>query len=171
MISKEMQELLQKQINMELYSGYLYLDMANFYAEAGLDGFAHWYEVQAQEEFDHAMLFRGYCINNDVPVVFNALAKPHLTYKEYIDPLMGALEHEKEITASIVRMYDLAVEQKDYRTIQILDWFIAEQDEEETNAIGNIQKFEIFAKDGKGGLYALNKEMGAREHHAPDFEV
>ena len=58
MINEKIAKLIIEQVNKELYSGYLYLDFANYYADAGLDGFAHWYEIQAQEERDHAMMMR-----------------------------------------------------------------------------------------------------------------
>ena len=54
--------------NKELYSGYLYLDFANYFADEGLDGFAHWYEIQAQEERDHAMMMICNC--KDFTVIF-----------------------------------------------------------------------------------------------------
>ena len=64
--------LLNQQINKEFYSAYLYLDIANFYASKGLDGFANWYQVQAKEEQDHAMLFYQYLHNNGQPVTLEA---------------------------------------------------------------------------------------------------
>ena len=63
-MDKKVSELLNTQINKEFYSAYLYLDMANFYSSRGLDGFANWYEIQAKEEQDHAMLFYKYMQNN-----------------------------------------------------------------------------------------------------------
>lgn len=76
MINEKIAKLIIEQVNKELYSGYLYLDFANYYADAGLDGFAHWYEIQAQEERDHAMMMRRYLIDNGVRVTFDAVAKP-----------------------------------------------------------------------------------------------
>ena len=66
--------LLNQQINKEFYSAYLYLDIANFYASKGLDGFANWYQVQAKEEQDHAMLFYQYLHNNGQPVILEPSA-------------------------------------------------------------------------------------------------
>ena len=56
-MNAKVHELLNQQINKEFYSAYLYLDFSNYFEDAGLDGFANWYEIQAKEEMDHAMLF------------------------------------------------------------------------------------------------------------------
>ena len=72
--------LLNEQINKEFYSAYLYLDMANFYSAKGLDGFSNWFEIQAKEEQDHAMLMYEYLHNNDETVTLEAIAKPDKVY-------------------------------------------------------------------------------------------
>ena len=64
MLDKKVSELLNDQINKELYSAYLYLDFSLYYQEQGLDGFANWYMIQTQEERDHAMLLLQYLQNN-----------------------------------------------------------------------------------------------------------
>ena len=83
-------QLLNEQINKEFYSAYLYLDMANYYDAKGLDGFANWFEIQAKEEQDHAMLMYQYLHNNDQTVTLEAIAKPDKVYGELIDPLNAA---------------------------------------------------------------------------------
>ena len=123
-------KLLNEQINKEFYSAYLYLDFANYYAAVGLDGFENWYRVQAQEERDHAMLFYQYLQNNGEGVTFEAIAKPEWERVDHMTPLKKALEHEKLVTASINAIYAAAYEVKDFRTMQMLDWFIKEQGEE-----------------------------------------
>lgn len=62
MLNKQVTALLNDQINKELYSAYLYLDMSNYYSEESLNGFENWFYVQTQEERDHAMLFRTYLL-------------------------------------------------------------------------------------------------------------
>ena len=57
MMNEKVRELLNQQINKEFYSAYLYLGFSNYFQARGLDGFANWYMIQAQEERDHAMLF------------------------------------------------------------------------------------------------------------------
>lgn len=161
MIDKKIAALINEQVNKELYSAYLYLDFANYYADEGLDGFAHWYEIQAQEERDHAMMMRRYLIDNGVRVTFGEIAKPDKTFKEHIDPLNAGYEHEQYVTSLINNIYSLAFAQKDFKTMQFLDWFIKEQGEEEKNAEDQIKKMKMFGYDAKG-LYALNQELAAR---------
>ena len=100
-MDKKVYELLNAQINKELYSAYLYLDMANFYTSKGLDGFANWFEIQAKEEQDHAMLFYKYLHNNNQAVTLEAVAKPDKLFDSLKSPLTAALEHEEYVTSNI----------------------------------------------------------------------
>lgn len=161
MLNKKIAQLINDQVNKELYSGYLYLDFANYYADAGLDGFAHWYEIQAQEERDHALMMRRYLIDNGWRVTFDAIAKPDKVFKTTSDPLEAGFEHEQYVTSLINNIYSEAFAIKDFKTMQFLDWFIKEQGEEEKNAEDMIKKFELFGHDAKG-LYSLNQELAAR---------
>lgn len=161
MLNKKIAELINEQVNKELYSAYLYLDFANYYADEGLDGFAHWYEIQAQEERDHAMMMRRYLIDNGVKVTFGAIAKPDKTFKDHNAPLEAGYAHEQFVTSLINKIYAETFAIHDYKTMQFLDWFIKEQGEEETNAEGLLKKMQLFGHDAKG-LYALNQELAAR---------
>ena len=161
MLHKKIAAMLNDQVNKELYSAYLYLDFANYYADEGLDGFAHWYEVQAQEERDHAFMIRRYLINNGVRVEFQAIDKPDKEFESYLAPLEAGYAHEQYVTSLITDIYHEAFAQKDYRTMQFLDWFIKEQGEEEVNADDMVKKMKLFGSDAKG-LYALNQELAAR---------
>ena len=169
-MEKHVFELLNDQINKELYSAYLYLDIANYYDDKGLDGFANWYEIQAKEEQDHAMLFYQYLQNNNQKVTLEAIAKPDKTFETLQDPLKAALEHEEYVTSLINNIYAAAQSVNDYRTIQFLDWFVKEQGEEETNANDMITKMELFGNDSKG-LYMLDSEMKARVYSAPSLTL
>jgi ferritin len=160
--------LINRQINMEFYSAYLYLNFANYYARVGLNGFENWFRVQAQEERDHAMLFTKYLINNDVDVALEAVAKPEGAFTDHMAPFKAALAHEKLVTASINDIYTAAAERRDYRTMQLLDWFVKEQGEEEKNAGDNITKMELFGSDARG-LYLLNGELAARVYAPPSL--
>ena len=161
-------QLLNEQINKEFYSAYLYLDMANFYSAKGLDGFANWFEIQAKEEQDHAMLMYEYMHNNDQTVTLEAIGKPDKIYSELIDPLKAALEHEQYVTASIHTIYAAAKAGDDFRAMQFLDWFVKEQGEEEKNASDLITKMELFGTDARG-LYMLNQELQGRVYSAPSL--
>lgn len=167
-MNKNVAKLINEQINHEFYSAYLYLEFSNYYASVGLDGFENWYRVQAQEERDHAMLFYQYLLNNDEKVTFEAIKKPEASLKEHIDPLKAGLEHEKYVTSLINNIYKAASDDTDYRTMQLLDWFVKEQGEEEKTAQDMITKMELFGTDAKG-LYMLNSELKARAYTAPSL--
>lgn len=169
-MDKKVSELLNDQINKELYSAYLYLDMANFYSAKGLDGFSNWYENQAKEEQDHAMLIYEYMHNNGEKVTLEAIGKPDKVYNTLMDPLTASLEHEKYVTSLINNIYAAALEVNDYRTVQFLDWFIKEQGEEEKNSADLITKMELFGDDAKS-LYMLNSELKSRTYSAPSLEL
>lgn len=160
--------LINEQINKELYSAYLYLDFSVFYEAQGLDGFANWYMIQAQEERDHAMLMMKFLQNNGEAVTLEAIAKPDKELKVLMDPLKFGLEHEKYVTSLINDIYAAAYEVKDFRTMQFLDWFVKEQLEEEKNADDMIKKMELFGNDSKG-LYSLDSEYAARIYSAPSL--
>lgn len=167
-MDKTVSELLNNQINKEFYSAYLYLDIANYYDAKGLDGFANWYEVQAKEEQDHAMLFYRYMQNNDEPVKLLAIDQPDNAFSNLIDPLKVSLEHEKYVTALINAIYAAAQKVNDFRTIQFLDWFIKEQGEEEKNANDQITKMELYGGEARS-LYMLNSELLARAYAPPSL--
>lgn len=160
-MNEKVLKLLNEQINKEFYSAYLYLDFANYFAKEGLDGFENWYRVQAKEEQDHAMMFYQYLQDNGEDIVFESIKKPDLEKDNHIMVLKKALQHEKYITSSINTIYAAAYEIKDFRTMQMLDWFIKEQGEEEKNASDLITKMELFGGDSKA-LYMLNNELKTR---------
>ena len=159
-------ELINDQINKELYSAYLYLSFADYYEEEGLDGYANWYEIQAQEERDHALIFRNYLHENGEKVKLGPIAAPDKTFSSYIEPLEAALEHEKYVTSLINDIYAAAEAVKDYRAMKFLDWFIDEQMEEEDTADDMITKMRLFGCDARS-LYELNQEYAARTYTVP----
>lgn len=167
-MDKKVSELLNSQINKEFYSAYLYLDMANYYSEEGLDGFANWFEVQAKEEMSHAMLMYQYMHNNDQKVTFTEIARPDKKYDNHTSPLKAALEHERLVTSYINAIYAEAQKVNDYRTLQFLDWFVKEQGEEEKNATDLVKQMELFGSDAKS-LYMLNNELKARVYSDPSL--
>lgn len=167
-MNEKVSALINEQINKEFYSAYLYLEFANYYAGAGLDGFENWYKVQAQEERDHAMLFYQYLQNNGQKVTFEAIAKPDCELTDHMAPLKAGLAHEKYVTELIHTIYAAAHEAHDFRTMQLLDWFVKEQGEEETNAEGLMKKFDLFGSDPRA-LYMLDGELAGRVYSAPSL--
>lgn len=170
MLSEKVKTLLNEQINKELYSAYLYLEFSNYYQEEGLEGFANWYYVQAQEERDHAMLMLKYLQNNSCHITLETIEKPDKVMKSLKDPLVFGLEHEQYVTSLIHDIYDAAHEDKDYRTMQFLDWFVKEQGEEEKNSEDMIRKYELFGTDPRS-LYLLDSELKSRTYQTPSLTL
>ena len=170
MLDKKVASLLNEQITKELYSAYLYLDMANYYSDAALNGFENWFYVQAQEERDHAMLIRTYLLNNDEKITLYAVDAPQGGYSDFGDPLEKALAHEHTVTASINVIYKAAYEAGDFRTVEFLNWFVKEQGEEEKNTSDLVDRYKLFGKDAKG-LYSLDQELAARVYAAPTLQL
>ena len=168
MLNAEVSRLLNEQFNKELFSAYVYLEIANYYADESLNGFENWFYIQTQEERDHAMLIRTYLLNNGEKVSADAIAAPGHVYADFKTPLTVAYEHEQFVTASINKIYAAAYEAKDFRTMQFLDWFVKEQGEDEKNTSDLIKRFELFGEDPKG-LYMLDSELAARTYAAPSL--
>ncbi|MGI6175141.1 MAG: ferritin [Christensenellales bacterium] len=170
MLNEKIFKMLNEQINKELYSAYLYLAMADYYNEEGLEGFENWFVVQAKEEMSHAMLIRTYLLNNGAHIELLPIDAPAVSYEDYATPLNEALEHEKFVTASINEIYEAAQDAKDHPTVGFLNWFIEEQAEEEKSAEDLIIKYELFGEDSQG-LYLLDKEFGERTYSPPSLEL
>ena len=166
MLNEKVVALLNQQVNKEFYSAYLYLEISNFYDSISLDGFANWFMIQAQEERDHAMLFYRYLLNNGIKVQLEAIDKPDKVFADKKAPLAATLEHEMYVTSLINDIYAAAYENRDFRTMQFLDWFVKEQGEEETRARDMIAKMKLFGSDPRS-LYLLNQELAARVYAAP----
>ena len=162
-LDKSVAELMNKQINEELYSAYLYLTFADYYEDRGLKGFANWYMVQVQEEVSHAKILRRYLLDNDVQVKMLAIAEPDKVFSDDLAPLLAGQEHERYITECINRCYAAAADVRDFRTMQ-------EQGEEETNASDMVKNMQLFGSDPKG-LYDLDREYQARVFVAPTMPM
>ena len=165
-MNAKVHELLNQQVNKEFYSAYLYLDFSNYFKDNDLDGFANWYLIQAQEERDHAMLFYTYLQNEDASVTLDAIARPDVALDSHMTVLEAGLAHEKYVTSLINDIYAAAYEDRDFRTMQFLDWFVKEQGEEETRARDMIAKMKLFGSDPRS-LYLLNQELASRVYAAP----
>ena len=169
-MNEKIAALLNDQINKEFYSAYLYLDISNYYDGLDLDGYANYYMIQAQEERDHALLFMKYMQNNGLKVTLEAIGKPDKVFNSVLDPMVIAAEHERYVTALINEIYHEAHQAKDYRTMKFLDWFVAEQMEEEDNADTMVSRYKLFGQDPKG-LYLLDQEYAARTYTAPSLTL
>ncbi len=170
MLSEKLAKMISDQMTFELYSAYIYLGISNFFADKSLNGFANWYMIQTQEERDHAMLFNQYLLNEGATPELGLIEASHTDYEDFRTPLITAYDHERVVTARINDIYAQAFEEKDYRTMQFLDWFIKEQGEEEQNSSEIVDRFDLFGSDPKG-LYMLDSELGERVYSAPSLEL
>lgn len=161
MVTQKVQEALNKQLNLEMASSYLYLAMAAHFEEQNLIGFAKWMRVQAKEEYDHAMKFFEYLILTNSKVDLMKIDAPKSSWKLAYDVFQDTYEHEKVVTASIHKIYETAMAEKDYGTTSFLQWFISEQVEEESTAQYYLERLKMIG-DNKSGLLYLDKEMGKR---------
>ena len=134
MLSEKIEKLINEQIRNELFSGYLYLSMSAYLSSINLNGYANWFRIQAQEERDHAMIMYNYVLRAGGRVELLAIEQPKTDFSDLGEVLKDTLEHEKKVTAMIYNIMDVANAEKDYKTIQMLNWFVDEQVEEEENA-------------------------------------
>lgn len=161
MLPQRMLEAVNRQINAEIYSAYLYLSMSSRFSALGLPGGANWMRVQAQEEMTHAARFYDHLIDRNGEVRLTAIDEPPSEWPTALAMFEEALEHERKVTAMIDALADLALEIKDHASHNMLQWFIAEQVEEEASADDMIQKLRL-AEGAPGGLFQLDNEMGTR---------
>jgi ferritin len=163
MLGKLLQDALNEQINLELSSAYLYLSMSAHFEGENLGGFANWMRVQYHEETEHAMKFYKYVYDRGGKVTLKAIPQPATKFKTTLDVFNMVLEHEQRVTASINKLYELAVKDKDYATQSSLKWFIDEQVEEEKNATDIINMLEMIG-DSSMGLVMADRQLGARKN-------
>jgi ferritin len=152
---------LNKQVNAELYSSYLYLAIAAYFTDLNLSGFAHWMRIQSQEEIGHAMKFYKYIHERRWQVKLTDIAAPPLLWASPVAAVEAAFAHEQIITYKINRLMDLAVSIKDYASQSLLQWFVNEQIEEENNTDALIQKVKMINAD-PGMLLVLDIELNKR---------
>ena len=158
-----MVEVLNLQLNREIYSAYLYLAMSAHCSYKGLTGFANWFKVQYGEEIEHAEKFYSYLIEQGARVELEAIEKPPTKFGAPLEMFEKTLGHEQFITRSIKDLLELAVVEKDYATSIFLQWFIKEQVEEEANDNEIIAKLKLAGEDG-AGLLVVDSELGKRGH-------
>ncbi len=161
-ISKKMAKAINEQIIAELESSYIYLNIANYYVENGLAGFGAWFKKQAEEEVEHAEKFIDYLHSNGEKVVLTEIAAPKDKFKDDRAPLVKQVEHEEFVTSLIYKLMDLAIADKDYRTQEMLRWFISEQAEEEEHSHELLEKYDRYGKD-LTALMHLDRELAQRK--------
>ena len=166
MLSKNLHDAIDAQINAELWSAYLYLAMSMDAETKGYKGVANWFYVQFQEEQAHARIFMNYLNSRDAKVTLLPIAEVPATWDSVLAMFKQTLEHEKKVTSLIHNLAAIANEDRDFASINRLVWFIDEQVEEEESARDMITAFEAV-EDNKYGMYMLDKELAARTYTEP----
>jgi ferritin len=160
-LSKKMQDAFNAQIKEELYSSYIYLSMAAYCEANNLPGFAHWMRLQSQEELEHAMKFFGFVNERGGRVVLQALDQPPIEFEGPLDVFEKTLEHEQFISSKIYDLYALALEEKDFASHSLLQWFVDEQVEEESSAGEVLEMLKMIGEKGQG-LVMLDRQLAQR---------
>ena len=166
MLSQKLHEAMNAQVNAELWSAYLYLAMSLDAEAKGFKGVANWFYVQFQEEQAHARIFMNYLNSRDAKVELKPIEAVPTSWNTVLDMFKQTLEHEKKVTSLINNLAAIANEDRDYASVNRLNWFIDEQVEEEESARDMIFKFEAV-EGNKYGMYMLDKELAAWVYNTP----
>lgn len=161
MLRQETNEALNEQLRLELASAYLYLGMAAHFAGGSLPGFAHWMRVQHGEEQLHAMKFFDFIVQRNGRVALQAIEAPPSEYGTPLEVFEQTLEHERQVTERIHALYARAQELRDYPTQTFLQWFVAEQVEEESTVREIVDRLRLAGGDSTALLF-LDRELASR---------
>ena len=161
MLKKRIEEALNKQINAEFWSAYLYLSMSAYFTNKNLPGFANWMRIQFQEETTHALKLFDYVGERGGKVKLEAIAEVKNDWAGPIEIFEDTLKHEQKVTTLINDLANIAMEEKDHATANLLQWFVNEQVEEEANVEQILSHLKMV--EGKGhGLFMLDNELKSR---------
>jgi ferritin len=161
MLAKKVEETMNEQLAIELQSSYVYLGMSSYCESASLPGCAQWLRAQAQEEYDHAMRFYGFITDRGARVRLRNLDAPPTDYPSALAVFEKALDHERSVTGSINKLYELVAKERDFASQAWLDWFATEQVEEE-KTVGHIVDQIKMAGDKADVLFFIDRELGGR---------
>ena len=161
MLKPKVEKAINKQINAELWSSYLYLSMSSYFESINLSGFANWMIMQAQEEVNHAMRLYNHVIERGGRVLLEEIDKVPTEWKSPLHVFEETYRHEQKVTSLIEDLVDVAEQEKDRASLNMLQWFIDEQVEEEASADEILQKLKLIGDQGSG-LFMLDNELGQR---------
>ena len=160
-MDERVEAAMNRQIQAELASAYLYLSMSAHFASEGLSGFAHWMRQQSEEEKDHAMRFFDHVVDRGGRVALEAIDQPPTKFGTPLEIFEQVLEHEREVTAAIHALYELVAEAKDHASQPLLLGFITEQIEEEKTATELVEQIGLVGAE-KAQLLFLDRELAKR---------
>ncbi|MGE5401678.1 MAG: ferritin [Ignavibacteriales bacterium] len=161
MLNEKIQMALNKQMNSEIYSWYLYLAVSAHFDHVNFNGFARWMKLQADEEMTHAMKLFGYLNQVNAKIALDNIAAPQIKWGSPLDIFQQILDHELKITESINQIADLCISERDHATNNFLIWFVNEQVEEIATAEMIVEKLK-FIGDSHNGIFFLDHELGKR---------
>jgi len=165
-MDRKMEDALNKQINMEYYSAYLYFSMSAYFESINLKGFAGWMRVQGMEELTHTKRFYDFMIARGSRVILTEIAAPPTEWDSPLTAFEDALKHEQLVTSRINSHVDLSLELKDHATNSFLQWFVTEQVEEESSVDEVIQSLKLN-ENNPGGLFLIDKDLAQRTFMPP----
>lgn len=160
-LNTEVQEVLNKQINAELWSAYLYLSMSAYFESEGFAGFASWMRIQYQEESAHAMKMFNYVNERGGRVTLEPINEVPTEWTSVMDAFEDTYKHECLVTDLINNCVNVAIEERDHASVNFLQWFIDEQVEEEANVSTILDELKMAGTQGHA-LFMINKELGSR---------
>ena len=161
MLNAKLQDALNRQINAELFSSYLYLSMVAYLEDRTLRGMAQWMRVQSGEETMHAMKIYDYIVERGGRVTLDKIEAPKTEWASPLELFKDAYAHEQKVTAMINDLMDLAIAEKDHASHDFLEWFVTEQVEEESNASEIVEQLKMIG-DERLGLYMIDQKLGLR---------
>ncbi len=166
MIKERIQTEINKRINQEFYSAYIYLSMNAYFLSTNLNGFANWMKIQAQEELAHAMKLLDYLNERGGKVELETIEKPQIDWESPLDAFEAAYKHEQYISGRIDELVDQAIAEHDHATNIFLQWYVTEQVEEEDSARAVVEELR-FIGDDKRAILMLDRELGQRVFMPP----
>jgi ferritin len=162
----KMVDALNSQLNAELYSAYLYLSMGTWFESEDMSGFASWMKVQAQEELSHSMKIYDYIIQRGDRVTLTRIDSPPTEWESPVKAFEHVYAHEQKVTGLINQLVNIAISLGDHATNNFLQWFVAEQVEEEESSSGVLKKVKM-TNDSLSALLMLDTELGKRVFTPP----
>lgn len=160
-MNPKLEKILNEQINMELFSAYLYMSMSAYLKSLNLSGFAHWLEIQTREELGHALKLYNHVSDRQVSISFEKIDKPPNTWGSPMEVFKAAYEHEQLVTSRITEIANLAIQEKDFTTNAHMQWYLNEQVEEEANELEIYRQLK-FANNSPEVLMMLDRELAKR---------
>ncbi|VTX57821.1 non-heme ferritin [uncultured Aggregatibacter sp.] len=160
MLSKAITTKLNEQINLEFYSSNVYLQMSAWCDNHGYEGAAAFLLRHADEELEHMQKLFTYVSETSGMPLLGKIDAPKHDYTSLKEVFETTLEHEKLVTSKINELVEITFAEKDYSTFNFLQWYVAEQHEEEKLFSGILDKLNLLGEDGKG-LFLVDKDLGA----------